>query len=194
MTKDIKAQLNKSFDELNLQAKNVEYFEEYIKILLLWNKKINLISKKEENIVQNLIAPSLLFFKHFTLDNYNIIDLGSGSGIPAVVLKIYKPSLNITMVDANYKKTTFLQYICRKLNLDCKIINNTFEAINKNIMQYNITTTRGVNIDTKLLGIIKQNIQSRWLVYFTSPNIHLPLNIQKELRLSLTAMKIYNLL
>ena len=193
MGKNLETQLDECFNHIDIPSNNADKLQHYVELIKIWNKKINLVSKKEQGIVSNLIAPSLLFFKTFKENNYNIIDLGSGAGFPSLVFKIYKPTLNITMVDSNHKKTSFLNYTCSALKMNCKIMNTTFEKLNLKNISFDIITTRGVNIDENLLNLIKTKIQSRWLVYFTSPKIYLPLDLRSQLRLNSTSMKVYRL-
>jgi 16S rRNA (guanine527-N7)-methyltransferase len=193
MTVDTKTQLNGIFKQLNIQAKNIELFDAYINTLKQWNKKINLISRKESNIIDNILGPSLLFFKEYKGSDYNIIDLGSGAGFPALAIKIYNPKIRITMVDSNYKKTTFLNFICSKLNLKCRIMNTTFEQIKLKNEQFHFITSRGINLSDHLINLIKQKIQSRQLIHFTSENITLALDLKKTILFNSTAMKIYSL-
>ncbi len=188
----LKIQLESIFKTLELEPKNIELLEAYIDILFKWNKKINLISRKNETLVENFILHSLMFFKVFKNNNYNIVDLGSGAGFPAIVLKIYNPSLEITMIDSNHKKTAFLNYVCSTLSIQTKIINNSFENI-KTPLNKDIISVKGVNIDEYLIKIIKEKIKGRYLAYFTSPNINLPLKTVKEKRHNYLSLKVYEL-
>ncbi len=195
MTNDLRIQLEHIFNKLQIEKRNTDLLIKYIQLLNNWNKNINLISKKEKNIVCSLVAPSLLFFKLFkTSISYNIVDLGSGAGFPSITIKIYNPNINITMVDSNAKKTAFLHYATTKLSLKCNIINKNFNSINYNeLNNIDIVTVRGVNITNNILDIIKTKIQSKWLVYYTSPKNHLTLDLARETEIYSISAQLYKL-
>ncbi len=187
----LKTRLEKAFKKLDIERKNIELFIEYIEILKEWNRHIALISKREENIVNQLIAPSLLFFKIFKDNTLKVMDLGSGAGFPALVLKIYNPSLDITMIEANSKKSSFLHYVCAKLNLNCTIINKRIEKLEKS-MTCNVITVRGLKIEN-LLDIVQKKIKGDYLLYLTSKDNHLDLPLKKEMRLKNHSAKLYEI-
>ena len=47
----------------------------------------------------------------------DLIDLGSGAGFPGLPIKIYAPSLSLTLIESNHKKATFLREVIRALTL-----------------------------------------------------------------------------
>lgn len=195
MTKDLKIQLERAFNELQIEKRNIGLLIEYIGLLEGWNKNINLISKKEQDIVNSLVAPSLLFFKLFEASfSGSIVDLGSGAGFPAIIIKIYNPNIDITMVDSSAKKTAFLRYAATKLSLRCNIVNKSFDNINYNELgNVDVVTVRGVNLTDNILNTVKTKIQGRWLAYFTSPKNHLPLDLKRETELYSISAQLYKL-
>jgi len=93
--------------------------EQYVTLLLDWNKKINLISRKdEENIWQNHIlhCASLLFKLDFP-KNASVIDIGTGGGLPGIPLKILQPDLDVTLLDATQKKVSAVREMLNRLEL-----------------------------------------------------------------------------
>ena len=189
--RDLKTRLEKAFKRVDIpKPENLEPFIEYINTLTQWNKSIALISKREENIVNHLVAPSLLFFKVFREDNLKIIDIGSGAGFPAVVLKIYKPTLNITMIESNHKKTAFLRYICSKLNLKCNILNKRLEDIDEQLV-CDVITARAINLKNMINEIKK--IKAGYLFYLTSRDNQLSFNLKQEIIFRNHCAKIYTL-
>ncbi len=185
------ALLEKAFKELDIPKKNLEHFCLYLEMLSEWNMHIALISKKEKNVVSNLLAPSLLFFKFFKGNNISVVDIGSGAGFPAIAIKIYEPTLKTTMIEANSKKCAFLTYACAKLNLHCNIINKRIEAMDE-IIKCDIITARALKIST-LLNKIKRRISGGYLLYLTSKDNHLTIPPEKELVLNNHCAKLYQL-
>ena len=188
--KDSKTRLEKGFQKLKLPAKNIDKFLEFLDILSQWNKSITLTTKKEETVLSHLLLPSLMFFKFFT-DIETVVDIGSGAGFPAVILKIYQPELSITMIESNVKKCSFLRYVCSTLNLTCNIINNRIENLSTPL-KANCITARAINLKP-LMDAIKRKIRADYLFYMTSQDNQLPLVLTEELNFKKHHAKIYKL-
>ena len=104
---------NLNLTEEKLNKLNIFYSE-----LIFYNNSFNLTAITEENEV---------FIKHF-LDsifpefliekNSSVIDIGAGAGFPSIPLKIYRPDLNVTMIDSLKKRVNFLNEIIKKLELE----------------------------------------------------------------------------
>ncbi len=94
----------------DLQVKLIEHFCDE---LLSWNKKINLISRRdEENMWTRHILGSMSFLFHFQLEhNCSVMDLGSGGGLPGIPLAILRPDLQFTLVDSIQKKVNAVKEI-----------------------------------------------------------------------------------
>ena len=66
---------------------------------------------------------SLSLLKVIDLKDQSVIDIGSGAGFPGIPLKIARPEIKLTLLDATRKKTEFLKHIVKVLNLkDVEII------------------------------------------------------------------------
>ncbi|MCI0706386.1 MAG: 16S rRNA (guanine(527)-N(7))-methyltransferase RsmG [Ignavibacteriae bacterium] len=93
--------------------------EQYVALLLDWNKKINLVSRKdEENIWQNhILHCAALMFKLEFPKAMKVLDIGSGGGLPGIPLKILQPDLDITLLDATQKKVNAVREMLNELRL-----------------------------------------------------------------------------
>ena len=101
----------------------------YKDLLLKWNKVFNLISiKGAEEIVTHHFLDCLAIVPH--IEGRNILDVGSGAGLPGIIIGLCCPEKNITLVDSVGKKTAFLKQTCAELNLtNIKVIHNRVEKI-----------------------------------------------------------------
>ena len=126
--------MERKFEKYSIKVteKELDLFEKYASLMLLWNEKFNIttITENEEIYLKHFVD-SLLCESIFSVDKC-IIDIGSGGGLPAIPLKILRPDLNITMVEATGKKCIFLNEWIYKLGLkDIKVINGRAEELAK---------------------------------------------------------------
>jgi 16S rRNA (guanine527-N7)-methyltransferase len=90
--------------------------------------KLNFIDLWEEHIIDSVYGKSLL--------HGEVVDLGSGGGLPAIPLAIVRPDLQFTLVEANMKKSKFLNQVAAELKLDnLKIIRTRVEEIKENFFE-----------------------------------------------------------
>ena len=118
--------------KFNLEVRNVsrETFDDlntYIESITTKNKDINLISKKtEKNINNRHIIDSAQTIDFIDKSDVKICtDIGSGAGLPGIVLAILlkskKPLFKVIFYEKSYHKSNFLKNISRKLNLNTEI-------------------------------------------------------------------------
>ena len=85
-------------------------------LLLKWNKTYNLTALRDpEQAVSHHLLDSLAILPH--VGTGNLLDVGSGGGLPGIPLAIARPDLSVSMVDTVQKKTTFLQQAAIELAL-----------------------------------------------------------------------------
>lgn len=102
-----------------MSEKQIGLIQEYVALLLEWNKRMNLVSRRDEtNIWERHIlhSASLLFTFEFPPGSH-VIDIGSGGGLPGIPLKILQPDLNVMLVDSIRKKVNALRDIAARLAL-----------------------------------------------------------------------------
>jgi 16S rRNA (guanine527-N7)-methyltransferase len=84
-----------------------------------WNQKINLTAIRDErDIVIKHVLDSLAYIKGLASSSgLQLLDMGSGAGFPAIPIKLVRPDIMVTMVEAVKKKASFLRHIIRMLKL-----------------------------------------------------------------------------
>lgn len=104
---------------LELSLEQIELIGNYVNLLIEWNRKINLISRKdEENVWDRHILHSIIPFFHFHLpENSVIVDVGTGGGLPGIPLKIVLPKIRLLCIDAIGKKIKAVGNMIEKLKL-----------------------------------------------------------------------------
>ena len=122
---------------LNLTETQISKAEKYINHILKWNKTRNLVSRnlKKNDLAEHFLDCAVLQ-KH--LMPGSAIDLGTGSGFPGMCLGIIDPDRELTLVDSNRKKTSFLINIKNELGLDSVSIKNVRVEEIKQINEINI--------------------------------------------------------
>jgi 16S rRNA (guanine527-N7)-methyltransferase len=117
-----------------LSPDQLKYISMYINVLLRWNARINLTAiRQPEEIVtrhfgESLFAARLLFptqqsrrerpqCRRERPRSCTVIDVGSGAGFPGLPIKIWAPQVDLTLIESNQKKATFLREVIRGLTL-----------------------------------------------------------------------------
>lgn len=121
-------------------------FHEYKNELLQWNKIMNLMSEGDFPRIESRHFLDSIMPAPFIKSPSNIIDIGSGSGLPGLPLKIIFPGIRLTMLDSNKKKCQFLDHVRTLLRLDdVEVISDRAETISKNTTKresYDFAVTR----------------------------------------------------
>lgn len=117
-----------------LSQVQINLIESHIALLLKWNSKINLTAiRNPEEIVTRHFGESLFAaWQLFPSGNepLSAIDLGSGPGFPGIPFKIWNADLNLTLIEANQKKATFLREVVRTLDMeDAEVLDQRVESI-----------------------------------------------------------------
>jgi 16S rRNA (guanine527-N7)-methyltransferase len=126
-----------------------EKLSAYVNLLLKWNSKINLISKNTvDEIWIRHILDSAQIIKYIDNMSCKVLDIGSGAGLPGVILSILGVE-NITLVDSDQRKCSFLLETARLLDLKLIVINDRVENICDK--EFDVVTARGFASIDKVL-------------------------------------------
>ena len=102
---------------INLTDKQLSQLENYYKLLVSWNEKINLTRIIEhDDVYLKHFYDSLTITKVIDLNkDLTLVDVGTGAGFPGIVLKIAYPNLKITLIDSLQKRVNFLNEVIKEL-------------------------------------------------------------------------------
>ena len=89
----------------------------YADLLLRWNAKINLTAAGSRNDALRHIADCMAFVQVIPLDTRRLVDVGSGGGLPAVVIAAARPEIEVVAVEPTNKKHAFLRTASREIGL-----------------------------------------------------------------------------
>jgi len=123
---------------LNVSRETFLDFENYISMIIEKNKKINIISQNtssKKTIIERHIVDSAQIIDFVDFNSNTTIDLGSGGGLPgivvAIILKNMKINMDVHLYEKSYHKSHFLGEVSKKLNLNTKVFQkNIFEIKN----------------------------------------------------------------
>ena len=125
-------------NDLNVSRETFLDFENYISMIIEKNKKINIIGQNtasKKAIIDRHIIDSAQIIDFINFNCNTTTDLGSGSGMPgivvAIILKNMKNNMNVHLYEKSYHKSRFLKEVSEKLNLNTKVFQkNIFETKN----------------------------------------------------------------
>ena len=113
-------------EPLNVSRETLPDLEEFRSLIISKNKEINLISSStEENSRERHIIDSAQIIDFIDKNDKKCIDIGSGSGLPGIVLAIImkhkKSKMEFHLYEKSYHKSIFLREVSKKFNLNVKI-------------------------------------------------------------------------
>ncbi|HSW40173.1 MAG TPA: 16S rRNA (guanine(527)-N(7))-methyltransferase RsmG, partial [Acidobacteriota bacterium] len=112
-------EIKKLLDGLDLprNLQKEEQLAAYRNFLEKWNVRINLTASTDWSALKPLFHESLWASKKYPEKTIKHLDIGSGAGFPAIILKIMHPALEIDLVESRGKKAAFLETIIYELGL-----------------------------------------------------------------------------
>jgi len=113
------ARLLTAFVGRPLSSDQLQKLQAYLDLLLKWNAKINLTAvRNPEDIIRRHFGESLFAGEQRALKaSSTLTDVGSGAGFPGLPIKILAPHLEVSLVESQQKKATFLREVIRALEL-----------------------------------------------------------------------------
>lgn len=111
--------LEQQCHKIDLQLSDAQYEQllKYHALLIKWNKAFNLTAvRSPEEMISRHLIDSLSVLPY--IDVKNLIDVGSGPGLPGIPLAICRPDLPVTLLDSNIKKSRFQFQAKAELGLD----------------------------------------------------------------------------
>lgn len=142
------AVIRRALGEFKLPAYDdqVLQIQQYIKILLTWNEKINLTAIRDPlEILYRHFCESMYAADAVPLERGRLADVGSGAGFPGLPLKILRPDLQVFLVESNIKKVTFLAEVIRELGLrDAQVLARRYEELGEEVAPLDYVCSRAL--------------------------------------------------
>lgn len=139
---------------LKLGSKTAQDLLVFMKELLNWNRRFNLTGLRDlDSALEKHCLDSLgCWMGGWIREGHRVVDVGSGAGIPGLVLRITAPEMvgriSVTLVESSSKKAGFLQHVCNLLDLsDVEIVVQPAEVLGRRgdfRECYDVSVSRGV--------------------------------------------------
>ena len=115
--------------EITLPAEQVALLDRYVRLLWDWNAKLNLTRHTDyEKFVARDVVDTLQLAAHLHADE-EVLDVGSGGGVPGLLLAILRPDLQVSLCDATGKKARVLESMVQELGLKVPVHGTRVENV-----------------------------------------------------------------
>src|SRR5215470_2477156 len=142
------AAIQRAAGEFNLAVSSdqVKHIQQFTKILLTWNDKVNLTAIRDPlEILYRHFCESMYGATVLPVEKCRLADVGSGAGFPGLPLKLIRPDLEIFLIESNVKKATFIAEVIRELGLtDSKVLVSRFEELGEEVAPLDFVCSRAL--------------------------------------------------
>jgi 16S rRNA (guanine527-N7)-methyltransferase len=136
--------------ELTISADQTERLEHYCRLLWEWNEKLNLTRHTDFDRFAARDLVDCLQLAELLHPGETILDVGSGGGVPGIVLAILRPELSISLCESVGKKAAALESIVQGLGLDIPVLHGRAEHLLE-ARRFDTLVTRAVGPLWKML-------------------------------------------
>jgi len=156
---------------INLRANELEKFNLYFDALLLWNKRINLVSRRDEDKIEFHFIDSL-FASKFIKSNTKVLDIGAGAGFPSIPIRIFRDDIILSVCESKRKKYLFLKYLVELLGLEnVTLFCERAESLSNS---YDVILERGIGKLKYFVRIAYPLLESHGeLIAYKGDNVHI---------------------
>ncbi len=132
--------------QIAISDSQVLQIQQYTRILLVWNEKINLTSIRDPlEILNRHFCECMYAASTVPVEHGRLADLGSGAGFPGLPLKIIRPELQVFLIESNVKKATFLAEVIRDLGLaGARVLVSRYEELGEEIAPLDFVCSRAL--------------------------------------------------
>ena len=131
---------------LSVASTQVQQIQQYTRILLAWNDKVNLTAIRDPlEILYRHFCESMYGATVLPVEKCRLADVGSGAGFPGLPLKILRPDLEVFLIESNLKKAAFMAEVIRELGLtDAKVLVSRFEELGEEVAPLDFVCSRAL--------------------------------------------------
>ena len=161
---------------LNVSRETCNDFERLIGLIQEKNKEINIISReisKREQIRERHIIDSAQIIDFVNLNYNTTYDLGTGGGMPglivAIVMKKLKINMKVNLYEKSYHKCIFLKEVSKKLNLNTEVIQKDIFTVRN--VETGTIMSRAFKPMPVILNLVNKNFKKyKNIIFFMGAN------------------------
>lgn len=158
-----------------LNETQVRQLQTYVRVLADWNSRLNLTGFSLEGDIDpaldRLVLEPVLASAVLDQSVRRLVDVGSGSGSPAIPLLISAPWLELTMVESRQRKSVFLREATRAIGMRATVVTSRLEdlTIRDEAELFDAASVRGVRMDAQVGSALVRLLRDGGrLLYFDS--------------------------
>jgi 16S rRNA (guanine527-N7)-methyltransferase len=133
-----------------------ERLDEFAALLLAWNRRINLVGTTEAAELERRHIADCIQVAELIERGARVADLGSGAGLPGLVVATCRPDLRVTCVESDGRKAAFLREAVRVLRIKAEVRAARIETLPP--LQAEVVTARGLAPLPRLLGYVARHL------------------------------------
>lgn len=144
--------------EVSRETLVAEFFPErsaeisrYAEMLATWGIERGLVGPKEGDRIWERHIANCLPVTTLIPQGGSVIDIGSGAGLPGIVIALARPDLTVTLLEPLARRVDFLEEVIAELNVPIKVVRGRGESVKGS---YSVVTARAVAPLAKLLPLI----------------------------------------
>lgn len=143
--------------------------------LLRWNAKVNLIGPEATANLDDHIAEAVTAAEILRPER-EVMDFGSGGGLPAIPMAIVSPAARFHLVEADQKKWAFLKHIVRECGLSCQVYGDRLSRLLQRLpadLRFSLVVSRAVGNPEEWVPTLKNHLEpgARVALFQGSPDV-----------------------
>jgi 16S rRNA (guanine(527)-N(7))-methyltransferase RsmG len=149
---------------LSVDSQRADQLFKYLALLIKWNARINLTAATDWAALEPLFREGIWASKIYPVQALFHLDIGTGAGFPAIVLKILNPGIRLEMIESRTRKGAFLETVVHTLGLNESYVHiNRLDAFLKNTesnQSWDCITWKGLKLCSSDLAELQRHAHS----------------------------------
>ncbi|MEF2552147.1 16S rRNA (guanine(527)-N(7))-methyltransferase RsmG [Aurantimonas sp. A2-1-M11] len=156
----------------DVSRETLDRLDRYVALLTDWQKRINLIAQATiGDVWTRHVADSLELERHLP-QAATCVDLGSGAGLPGIIVAASRPQMSVDLIEANAKKIAFLRAAQRELGLKGTAHGARIEDCGPVLAGADIVTARALASLSDLFALVTPHIRPGTRCFFQKGRNH----------------------
>jgi 16S rRNA (guanine527-N7)-methyltransferase len=135
-------------ERFDLNDDQISRIDKYCSLIKSWSARQNIVSRHDlDYLWQKHVIPCSFLSAYIKEQQINTVaDIGSGAGLPGIIIKLLLPHISVFLIDSSRRKCLFLSEACELLGINCAIINKRVENLGReDNIPYDMIVSRGLS-------------------------------------------------